>query len=138
MSSPEQTPDYKNEGSALADLGGISINTTAWDFAPYMLDLKHRVKQHWIPPLAFTALGAIHGYSVVVFRIYPDGRIQALDVIEEEGHRSLHRSSVNAIKGAAPFRPLPEDFPEDYLEVKFGFYYLLPGDAERYFNRSQQ
>jgi outer membrane biosynthesis protein TonB len=138
MSVPEQNPDIKNEASALASLGGISINTTAWEFAPYLLDLKHRVKQHWIPPLAFTALGAIHGYSVVVFRIYPDGKMEALQVIEEEGHKSLHRASVNAIKGAAPFRPLPDNFPEDYLEVKFGFYYLLPGDAERYFRRNEQ
>lgn len=138
QSMPEQVPDFKNEGSAMASLGGISINTTAWDFAPYLLDLKHRVKQHWIPPLAFTALGAIHGYTVVLFRIYPDGRMTWLEVVEEEGHKSLHRASVNAIKGAAPFRALPDNFPEDYLEVKFGFYYLLPGDAERYFRKSQQ
>ena len=135
---PEQVPDFRNEGSAMASLGGISINTTAWDFAPYLLDLKHRVKQHWIPPLAFTALGAIHGYTVVSFRIYPDGRMQMLEVLEEEGHKSLHRASVNAIKGPAPFRALPDNFPEDYLEVRFGFYYLLPGDAERYFRKTQQ
>jgi outer membrane biosynthesis protein TonB len=138
MSLPEQIEDFHNVGSANASLGGISINTTEWDFAPYLLDLKQRVKQHWIPPLAFTALGAIHGYTVVFFRIHPDGRMEALQVVEEEGHDSLHRSSVNAIKGAAPFRPLPDDFPEEYLEVRFGFYYLLPGDAERYFGRSQQ
>jgi outer membrane biosynthesis protein TonB len=135
---PEQVPDFRNEGSAMASLGGISINTTAWDFAPYLLDLKQRVKQHWIPPLAFTALGAIHGYTVVLFRIYPDGRMQMLQTVEEEGHDSLHRASVNAIKGAAPFRPLPKDFPEDYLEVRFGFYYLLPGDADRYFRKTGQ
>lgn len=137
-SYPEQNPDFRNDASALASIGGISINTTAWDFAPYLLDLKHRVKQHWIPPLAFTALGAIHGYTVVLFRIYPDGKMEALQVVEEEGHESLHRSSVNAIKGAAPFRPLPDDFPEDFLEVRFGFYYLLPGDAERYFGNNQR
>ena len=135
---PEQIPDFSNPGSAMASLGGISINTTAWDFAPYLLDLKHRVKQHWIPPLAFTALGAIHGYTVVLFRIYPDGRMQAMEVVDQDGHKSLHRASVNAIKGAAPFGSLPDDFPEDYLEVKFGFYYLLPGDAERYFRKTQQ
>ena len=55
-SLPEQNPDYRHDGSARASIGGISLNTTAWDFAPYLLDLKHRIKQHWIPPLAFTAL----------------------------------------------------------------------------------
>lgn len=138
LSMPEQTPDFENLGSTNASLGGISINTTAWDFAPYLLDLKHRVKQHWIPPLAFTALGAIHGYTVVYFRIYPDGRMEMLEVVEREGHDSLHRSSVSAIQGAAPFRRLPDHFPEPYLEVKFGFYYLLPGDEHRFFKKREQ
>jgi outer membrane biosynthesis protein TonB len=137
QSLPEQNPDFKNEGSARASIGGISLNTTAWDFAPYLLDLKHRIKQHWIPPLAFTALGAIHGYTWVRFRIYPDGNMEAMEIVETEGHDSLHRSSANAVRGAAPFRPLPGDFPEPYLEVTFGFYYLLPGDEERFFNRER-
>jgi outer membrane biosynthesis protein TonB len=128
-------PDFKSESSARASVGGISINTTAWDFAPYLLDLKQRIKQHWIPPLAFTALGAIHGFTKINFRIYPDGRTDGLDVIETNGHESLHRSSLNAIKGAAPFRPLPKDFPEEYLDITFGFYYLLPGDEEKFLGK---
>jgi len=138
QSLPEQNPDFLNEGSARASIGGISLNTTAWDFAPYLLDLKHRIKQHWIPPIAFAALGAIHGYTWVRFRIYPDGKMEALDVVETEGHESLHRSSVNAIKGAAPFRRLPADFPEEYLEITFGFYYLLPGDEKRFFKDGER
>ena len=130
---PAEVPEFENTGSVRASFGGISINTTAWDFAPYLLDLKHRIKQHWIPPIAFTALGAISGYTVINFRIYPDGTMEALSVIETHGHDSLHRASANAIKGAAPFRDLPEDFPEEYLEITFGFYYLLPGDEERFF-----
>jgi outer membrane biosynthesis protein TonB len=132
-SLPDATHDVEYEGSASATIGGISLNTTEWDFAPYLLDLKRRIKQKWIPPIAFTALGAIHGYTWVRFRIYPDGRMEAMEVVETEGHDSLHRSSSNAVKGAAPFRPLPDGFPEDYLEITFGFYYLLPGDEERYF-----
>jgi hypothetical protein len=135
LSLPEMNPDFKSESSARASVGGFSINTTAWDFAPYLLDLKQRIKQHWIPPLAFTALGAIHGYTKINFRIYPDGRMEALDVVETRGHESLHRSSMNAIKGAAPFRPLPKDFPEDYLDITFGFYYLLPGDEKEFFGK---
>ncbi len=137
LSLPEPTEEFDNPGSASATIGGISLNTTDWDFAPYLLDLKRRIKQNWIPPLAFTALGAIHGYTWVRFRIYPDGRMDDLSVVETEGHDSLHRSSVNAIKGAAPFRPLPKGFPENYLEITFGFYYLLPGDEDRYFKNGR-
>jgi len=130
---PEENPAFDNTGSTRASVGGISINTTAWDFAPYLLDLRHRIKQHWLPPMAFTALGAIHGFTKINFRIYPDGRMEALSVVEQLGHDSLHRSSANAIKGAAPFRPLPDHFPEEYLDITFGFYYLLPGDEKEFF-----
>lgn len=137
-SLPEENPEFRHEGSARASIGGISLSTTAWDFAPYLLDLKHRIKQHWIPPLAFTALGAVHGYTWVRFRIYPDGHMEACEVVETEGHDSLHRSSANAVKGAAPFRKLPADFPDEYLEITFGFYYLLPGDEERFFKQNRE
>ncbi|HXV14339.1 MAG TPA: cell envelope integrity protein TolA [Candidatus Krumholzibacteria bacterium] len=130
---PAERPDFGDDGSASMTIGNITLNTTAWDFAPYLLDLKRRIRQKWIPPMAFAQLGAIHGYTWVNFRIYPDGRMTELAVVETEGHDSLHRSSENAIRGAAPFRPLPDHFPEDYLEITFGFYYLLPGDELRYF-----
>ena len=133
MAMQAEQPDFGDDGSASMTIGNITLNTTAWDFAPYLLDLKRRIRQNWIPPMAFAQLGAIHGYTWVNFRIYPNGKMQALSVVETEGHDSLERSSVNAIKGAAPFRPLPENFPEDYLEITFGFYYLLPGDETRYF-----
>lgn len=136
-SAAPEAPAFDSQGSARASVGGIQINTTAWDFAPYLLDLKQRIKQHWIPPLAFTALGAIHGYTKINFRIYPDGRMEAMSVIETKGHDSLHRASGNAIKGAAPFRPLPDDFPEEYLDITFGFYYLLPGDREEYLRKQE-
>ena len=142
--SPQREPSFADEsqdfyepGSARASIGGIQLSTTEWDFAPYLLDLKRRIKQKWIPPIAFTALGAIHGYSWVRFRIYPDGHMEGADIIETEGHDSLHRSSLNAVKGAAPFRELPDDFPDPFLEIEFGFYYLLPGDENKYFRNGR-
>lgn len=134
---PAEEPDFGDDGSASATFGNITLNTTEWDYAPYLLDLKRRIRQKWIPPIAFYSLGAIHGYTWVQFRIYPDGRMEQLAILETEGHESLHRSSVNAITGAAPFRPLPEHFPEDYLEIAFGFYYLLPGDEARLFKNGR-
>lgn len=135
---PAEQPDFGDDGgSASMTIGNITLNTTAWDFAPYLLDLKRRIRQKWIPPVAFAQLGAIHGYTWVHFRIYPDGKMEDLSIVETEGHDSLHRSSVNAIKGAAPFRPLPDKFPEDFLEITFGFYYLLPGDENRYFREGR-
>jgi outer membrane biosynthesis protein TonB len=40
-------------------------------------------------------------------------------------HSSLDTAAINAVKLAAPFGALPEDFPESHLEVTFSFHYLL-------------
>src|SRR4030095_659505 len=92
----DETELFDEPGSARASIGGISLSTTEWDFAPYLLDLKRRIKQKCIPPIAFTALGAVHGYTWVKFRIFPDGHMEGAEVVETEGHDSLHRSSLNA------------------------------------------
>jgi hypothetical protein len=133
--SPRQEPSFADEsaefyepGSARASIGGIQLSTTEWDFAPYLLDLKRRIKQKWIPPIAFTALGAIHGYTWVRFRIYPDGRMEDAEVIETEGHDSLHRSSLERGEGRGAVSRASQGLPGSFLEIEFGFYYLLPGD----------
>jgi hypothetical protein len=40
----------------------------------------------------------------------------------------LHPASFAAMQGAAPFRPLPADFPDDSLVVTVRFMYLPPGE----------
>ena len=47
-----------------------------------------------------------------------------LEVLEYIGHKTLMETSVRAIEVSAPFKPLPVDFPEDYLEITAQFYYF--------------
>jgi outer membrane biosynthesis protein TonB len=123
--SEPSTPRYKQEASRAPEVGDFSFNTYAWDFAPYLLALRSKIKRNIFPPPAFTKMGIISGDTVVRFRIYPDGRLGDLQVLDYNGHRSLMVTSVNAVKFAAPFLPLPEDFPEAYLEVTGRFSYIV-------------
>ena len=50
-------------------------------------------------------------------------------ILETEGHESLHRASLAAMEGGAPFRPLPQGFPDENLVVTVRFVYLPPGAA---------
>ena len=110
--------------SQVAESGGLSFNTYNWDFAPYMLELKERIRRNIFPPLAFSALGMIDGDTLLRFKIYPSGELRDLQLLAYQGHRSLMETSTSAIKISAPFRKLPGDFPEPYLEVtaKFTFF----------------
>ena len=112
------------------DQGGLSFNTYAWEWAPYMLMLKERIQRNIFPPIAFTRLGAISGASLLRFRIYPDGHMERLAILDYQGDKSLADTSYNAVSISAPFPPLPENFPESYLEVTGKFIYFIRGRNE--------
>lgn len=119
------TVSHDNPNSRALENGGLSFNTYDWDFAPYMLMLKRRIGRNIFPPMAFTHLGLIDGRTLLRFRIYPDGRMTALEVLRYMGHKTLMETSYNAVDISAPFPPLPSDFPEPYLEVTGTFIYFV-------------
>jgi len=122
---PESSPGKKHTDSRSPALGNFSLNTYEWDFAPYMLWLKKRVQSNIYPPPAFTHMGMISGTTNLRFRIYLDGTLRTLELLSYKGHDSLMRTSVRAIELSAPFRKLPEDFPEPYLEITAKFEYIV-------------
>ncbi|MGH7596580.1 MAG: hypothetical protein ACREOI_09520 [bacterium] len=128
---PEQSGGISTEAgmdntrSRAPDLGGFSLNTYEWDFAPYMLWLKSHVQRNIYPPPAFTYMGMISGRTVLQFRISRDGKFLGMELIGYDGHRSLMETSLRAVQLSAPFRVLPQDFPKDFLEVTAHFEYTV-------------
>ncbi len=118
------SPRYKQENEKAPARGGISFNTYNWEFAPYLLDLKHRIQKNISPPAAFTRLG-LGGENIIRFRIQPDGRLDDIEVLGKHGEQALIETSRMAIKLSAPFPPLPKDFPEDFLQVTVHFVYYI-------------
>jgi hypothetical protein len=103
--------------------GSISLNTYEWDYASYILQMKQKLKSNIFPPAIFTYMGGISGETTLSFRVWPDGKVSDLTVIEFNGHRTLMETSVTAVEKSSPFRPLPANFPEEYLELRWTFYY---------------
>jgi len=120
-----QRPLYDNRKFNADELGGLSFNTYNWDFAPYMLEMKRKVERNVFPPPAFTYMGLISGETLLRFRVLPNGEVKELTVLKYVGHESLKETSVQAISISSPFKPLPADFPEDYLEVTASFHYYI-------------
>ena len=120
--TPEVT--HRSEKFSVDDLGGFAFNTYNWDFAPYLLHLKKTIQRHIFPPPAFTQMGIINGKNILRFKIFPDGQMRDLVLIGYEGHKTLVETSINAVTNSTPFRPLPQNFPEPFLEVTASFMYI--------------
>lgn len=113
-----QSPDT-NAGP----MGILSINTTAWEFAPWLQKFQRAVWERWNPPIAYQ-MGMIDGWVVTRVRISPAGELLALDVLDQNiDHASLREAVVYALEAPAPYRPLPADFPEEELVLTIKFVY---------------
>jgi len=121
----QNKPEYNQELSSTRKKGGVKFNTYAWDFAPYMLQLKRKVQGNINPPYAFSRLGAIDGDTLIRFKIMQDGSLQDLEILGSDAHYTLDDTSTRAITYSAPFVPLPSNFPEPYLEVTALFSYII-------------
>lgn len=117
-------PDNQDT-SARDDFGGFSLSTYAWEFAPYMLELKRKIGKNIHPPKAFTDMGIINGSYVIQFVITRKGELQSLQVVDSKGSTTLEKTSINAINFSRPFEPLPDDFPDELLIITGTFNYLI-------------
>jgi len=98
-------------------VGDFALSTYEWNWAPYWLAFKRKLLRNWFTPPAYYRLGLIYGYTIVRFKVNRNGELSDFRVLQHVGHRSLKESSVSAIKSTFPFLPLPESFPDPYLEV---------------------
>ena len=106
----------------------FSLNTTAWEWAPYMQRLKARIEEHISPPAAFY-YGTAAWISRVRFRIGPDGSLLEFRLLDHRGVENLQYVALDAVTGAADYEPLPPGFPEPYLEITGNFYFnVFPSD----------
>ncbi len=87
--------------------------------------MKKKLRSNTHPPGAFSPLGLIDGRTVLTFRVMPDGKVTGLTVKGYEGDRTLMETSVDAVESSSPFPPLPDDFPEEYLELTWTFIYYV-------------
>jgi len=102
--------------------GDYALNTYAWNFAPWLQKFGQDLRRNWYAPYAYM-IGVINGKTEMKVVIERDGRLSSLEVRNAEGHVSLQQASEAAVRAAAPYSPLPPDFPEPNLVIILTLYY---------------
>lgn len=92
------------------------------DFGPYMRELQRRIKMNWDPPK-----GNESKRVVLLFKIAKDGRLLSCSVFKSSGLQNADAAAINAVKLAAPFRPLPPEFKGQNIDIQFTFDYNVFG-----------
>jgi hypothetical protein len=111
------------EGNA-ALTGDVSLNTTEWEYAPWLQRFGRKLMAAWIAPPAYY-LGVLKegGWTVVELEIARSGQVLRMDVLEEQGHPSLILAATSALHSISPMEALPADFPEKTLILRVRMVY---------------
>ena len=117
-------PEMANPDGNAALTGDISLNTIAWDYAPWLMDFRRQLLRQWIaPPAYYMGLLKEGGWAMVEVEISRSGQLLRLDLLEEQGHPSLIAAAVGAVRSVHPIDPLPADFPEPTLILRIRMIY---------------
>lgn len=95
-------------------------NTDKPDFAPYMSKLQRDIKRNWHP-----IKSSNENRVVVLFKIAKDGSLLSSEIFKTSGDENIDNEALNAVKKAAPFKPLPKEYNEESIEIQFSFDYHL-------------
>ena len=116
-------PEMNSDGNAGLS-GDVSLNTTAWDYAPWMERFGRKLMDHWVAPLVYS-MGVLKdgGSCLIEVEISRSGQILRLDLLDRQGHPSLIQAAVSAVRSMVPLEPLPADFPEPTLILRLRMIY---------------
>lgn len=92
----------------------------------YMLKLKDKIETIWQYPHTAAAKG-IYGDLLIAFTIKKDGSLGSVELTRTSGHRDLDDAAIKALREAAPFWPLPEEWQSDAFSINGHFIYTLYG-----------
>lgn len=115
----KKTEDQKAKSS-------ITFEVKGFKYDGYMMRLKDKIEGIWQYPYDAATRG-IYGDLYLTFTIKKNGSLSRVDLVRTSGYRSLDEAAMKALKDAAPYWPLPEDWKEEELTVRGHFIYSIYG-----------
>jgi TonB family protein len=103
----------------------VLTDTRGVDFGPYLTQLLQRIREHWYQVIPDSARPPImkKGAVLIAFRVMKDGAISDVHYAQSSGDSALDSAARQGVASAAPFQPLPREFPCQYVALQFHFYY---------------
>jgi len=112
------------EGGNVELSGDISLNTTAWNYAPWLDRYRRQLLREWMAPPAYEfGLLKEGGWAVIDVEITRVGKMLRCDLQDQMGHPSLILAAETAVRSVDPIEPLPADFPEPTLILRIRMIY---------------
>jgi hypothetical protein len=119
LTSDIYQPEMDRPDGNASLIGDVSLNTIAWNYAPWLQQFEAKVMRYWFAPPAYS-IGLLKegGWGLFQLNIAKSGRVLHLELLGQQGHPSLIRTAQSALSNVSPLEPLPADFPESTLVLR--------------------
>ena len=97
-----------NEDGGFVDVGGVSFETSWYDWGPYAAEMLRRIKLHWRIARDLLILQQ-NGTTQIAFSIMNDGSVADVRIQRPSTIPPYTHAAMQAILESDPFRPLPKD-----------------------------
>ncbi len=117
---PVPTPENPGEGKGDSPTSTAEVSATDFPYAWYLNLLRTKISDAWDPP-ASRLLSGRANQVIVRFRLARSGGVTDVDVEVVSGAPGLDSSARRAVDRAQPFPPLPDGYPEEFVDVAVRF-----------------
>jgi len=125
-SAKEAGVNIAKKTEAQKEKSSITFEVKGFKYDGYMMRLKDKIEGIWHYP-SDAAMRGLYGDLYLNFTIKKDGSLGKVELVRTSGYRSLDDAAMRALKDAAPYWPLPEDWKEEELSIKGHFIYTIYG-----------
>jgi protein TonB len=111
------TPSLESEAT-------VPLDSTNLKYVSYLTTIKKKISPEWHYPESAQQIG-LQGRLALYFSIERDGHLDRLELLNSSGHSLLDEEALNAVRGAAPYYPLPAAMNLSRLNILATFEYKL-------------
>jgi TonB family protein len=115
----------------------VSLDSQDVKYVSYLTKIKKKIEPLWHYPEPARTIG-LQGKLALCFSIVRNGQLTRLKLLSSSGHPLLDDQALKAVKGAAPYFPLPEKLKISRLNINATFEYRISPYKMSTFSQSSQ
>lgn len=116
--------DTKINPSAFEAEATVSLDSQELKYVSYLSKIKKKIEPRWHYPERAQEIG-LQGKLSLYFSIGHDGHLDKLELLNSSGHVLLDDGALKAVRGAAPYHPLPDRLKISRLNIMATFEYRI-------------
>ena len=118
QNTPNEKTEYLHSEEEQISVDENENNEPEEMFREYMKTMQQDIKKNWNPPKGNNSKS-----TTLLFKIAKDGSLKQYSVYKSSGNEEVDEAAIKAIKDTAPFKPLPDAYTKDDIDIQFKFDY---------------